>query len=138
MAVELSRIWQAPHATFARQFGRFVTVGVSNTAISFVVYVGLLGIGVAYWLSGGIGFAAGAINGYLLNRRWTFGSPDSWHARVKYLVVQLGGLLGTAGVLWALVSSISIGRVGAYAVVIPAVTVTTFLANRNWTFTAGK
>lgn len=128
--------WQAPHATAALQFGRFLAVGLSNTAIGFVIYIGLLGIGVAYWLSGAIGFAAGSINGYLLNRRWTFASPDSWRARIRYVVVQLGGLFGTAGLLWVFVSPISIGRVAAYGVVIPVVTVATFLANRHWTFSS--
>ena len=99
MGVELSRIWQPPHASVAQQFSRFVTVGVSNAAISFVIYIGLLGIGVAYWLSGGIGFAEGTTNGYLLNRSWTFASPDTWQARIRFVVVQVGGLLGTAGLL---------------------------------------
>jgi putative flippase GtrA len=138
MAIELFRIRQAPHAKVTRQFGRFVTVGLSNTAISIIVYTGLLGVGVVYWLSGGIGFAAGAINGYLFNRRWTFASPDSWRARIRYVVVQLAGLFGTAGLLWGFVSSARIGRVGAYAVVIPVVTAATFLANRNWTFGVRK
>jgi putative flippase GtrA len=138
MGVELSRIWQEPHASVTQQFGRFVIVGLSNTAVSFVIYIGLLGLGVAYWLSGGIGFAAGAINGYLLNRRWTFASPDSWRARIRYVLVQLAGLFGTAGLLWVFVSSVPIGRVPAYAVVLPVVTVATFLANRNWTFSIAK
>jgi putative flippase GtrA len=133
MGVELSRIWQPPHTSVA-QFSRFVTVGVSNTAISFVIYVGLLGVGVVYWISGAIGFAAGATSGYLLNRRWTFASPDTWQGRIRYVEVQVGGFLGTAGLLGVLVSWISIGRVAAYAAVIPVVTVATFLANRTWTF----
>lgn len=87
---------------------------------------------------GGIGFAAGAINGYLLNRRWTFGSPDSWRTRIRYVVVQLGGLFGSAGLLWVFVSSLSIGRVAAYGVVIPVITIATFLVNRNWTYSAGN
>jgi putative flippase GtrA len=136
MAADLFRVRTAPHATLTRQFGRFVVVGLSNTAISFVVYTGLLSVGVVYWLSGGIGFAAGAINGYLLNRRWTFASPDSSRARIRYVVVQLGGLLGTAALLWLLVSSAHIGNLGAYSVVIPVVTVATFFVNRSWTFGA--
>jgi putative flippase GtrA len=136
MAADLSRIRPTPHARLTRPFGRFIVVGLSNTAISFVVYTGLLSIGVVYWIAGGLGFAAGAINGYLLNRRWTFASPDSWRARIRYVVVQLGGLLGTAALLWLLISSAHIGHLGAYGVVIPVVTVTTFLVNHSWTFGA--
>ncbi len=138
MGVELSRIWRAPHASVTQQFGRFVIVGLSNTAVSFVIYIGLLGLGVTYWLSGGIGFAGGVINGYLLNRRWTFASPDSSRARIRYVLVQLAGLVAAAGLLWVFVALVPIGRLLAYAVVIPVVTAATFLANRNWTFSTAS
>jgi putative flippase GtrA len=116
------------------QFSKFVVVGASNTLISFVVYIGLLRIGVPYLGAGAFAFMIGAINGYVLNSRWTFGSADAWKARVRYVVVQIGGLALTSVLLWNLVSVAAIGRVVAYALVIPAVTVATFAANRGWAF----
>src|SRR3984957_11570180 len=55
------------------QFLKFGLVGVSNTLIAFSVYTLLLkGFGVWYLAASAIGFAVGATNGFLLNRRWTF------------------------------------------------------------------
>jgi len=119
------------------QFSRFVIVGASNTAISFLAYAALLWLGVFYWLAGAISFMLGAANGYLLNRRWTFASPDTREARLKYLIVQLGGLAATTALLWLLVSSGAVDSLAAYAVAVPAVTVATFLANRGWVFSRG-
>ena len=85
------------------QFGRFLAVGLSNTALSFVVYGALVEI-VPYWIAGALAFAAGAVNGYVLNRRWTFGgAPDSGGARARYLAVQLGGLVAVTVLLRLLV-----------------------------------
>jgi putative flippase GtrA len=116
------------------QFARFLVVGASNTALSLVVYGALLTSGTPYWLGGAFGFAAGAVNGYVLNRRWTFASPDSTATRARYLAVQLAGLGATTGLLWLLVSPAGLDRVGAYLVTIPVVTVAMFVANRGWTF----
>jgi putative flippase GtrA len=119
------------------QFSKFVAVGASNTLISFVVYVGLLRIGVPYLGAGALAFMIGAINGYVLNSRWTFGAPDAWQPRVRYVFVQGCGLVLTSVLLWNLVSGAALGRVAAYALVIPIVTVATFAANRGWTFRTG-
>src|SRR3954453_16195810 len=58
------------------QFRRFLLVGVGNTVISFVVYRLLLAAETPYVLAAALGFSAGAVNGYILNRRWTFAARD--------------------------------------------------------------
>ena len=50
----------------------------------------------------------------MFNRRWTFAAADSTRARVLYFA--------------------GLGKVEAYLVAIPPVTVATFVANRLWTF----
>jgi putative flippase GtrA len=117
-----------------RQFMKVGLVGASNTAISFVAYAGLIWFGLVYWLAGAIAFVLGAANGYMLNRRWTFASPDTTEARLRYLVVQLAGLGATTLLLWLFVSSGTLARIEAYAAALPAVTLATFLANRGWVF----
>src|ERR1035437_8585258 len=55
------------------QFVKFGIVGVSNTALTFIVYTVLLKVfGVWYLAASAVGFIVGATNGFLLNRRWTF------------------------------------------------------------------
>jgi putative flippase GtrA len=95
------------------QLIRFGVVGVSNTLVSLAVY---RGVG-----SAGLAFAAGAVNGYIWNARWTFRARGS---KPRYLLVQLAGLGMTVAVTSA----------AGYVVALPVATVATFAANRAWTF----
>jgi putative flippase GtrA len=122
-----------PSPRASAQLARFLVVGLSNTTLSFLVYTALV-TAVPYWMAGALAFAAGAVNGYVLNRRWTFRAPDSTASKVRYLMVQLGGLGATTCLLWLLVSADGVHRIWAYASTIPVVTVATFAANRVWTF----
>jgi putative flippase GtrA len=116
-----------------RQLGRFLVVGLGNTAISFVVYRLLLALGTPYVPAAAIAFAVGATNGYLFNSRWTFAARDSARARALYVAVQGAGALSTS-LLVLLFVRFGLGKVGAYLVAIPPVTLSTFVANRVWTF----
>ena len=116
------------------QLCRFALVGLANTLLSYLLFTALVAARVPYTLAGAIGFTAGAINGYIVNRRWTFASPDSGRARSRYLVVQLAGLGTTSALLWLVVSVGATSRLAGYAVTIPIVTLATFSANRSWAF----
>src|SRR3981081_721191 len=76
------------------QFVKFGIVGVSNTLLTFIVYTLLLKVfGVWYLAASAIGFAVGAVNGFLLNRRWTFrGHVGDAYTPLRWAVVQSGGL----------------------------------------------
>jgi len=117
-----------------RQFRRFLLVGLGNTALSFAVYRLLLALGTPYVLAAALGFAAGAVNGYVFNRRWTFAARDSTRARVLYVAVQAAGAASTSLLVLLFVRAAGTGKVGAYLAAIPAVTVCMFVANRVWTF----
>ena len=117
----------------AKQFSRFVVVGASNTLLSLASYLLLLAVGVPYLLAAALGFAAGAANGYLLNRWWTFSAPRASTRQVAaYLTVQLVGLLITVGVV-DLLHGQAPTLVGQ-AVAVPLATVAMFSLNRTWTF----
>ena len=103
---------------------RFGVVGVGNTLLSLAAYEALAAAGLPAAAAGAAAFSAGAVNGYLWNRRWTFRAHDSAGARLRYLVVQLGGAAATGVLAW------SVG----YLLALPLVTAATFLANRRWTF----
>jgi putative flippase GtrA len=109
-------------------------VGVGNTVLSFVVYRLLLAVGAWYVLAAPLAFAAGALNGYFFNRRWTFDARDSTRARVLYLAVQIVGALSTSLLVLFFVRAVGTGRVWAYLAAIPPVTLCMFAANRAWTF----
>jgi putative flippase GtrA len=118
------------------QFVKFAIVGVSNTLITFAVYTLLLkGFGVWYLAASAIGFIAGAVNGFLLNRRWTFrGHVGDALTPVRWFVVQGCGLALNEGLLYLYVDELGLDKLVGQALSIALVTVSTFLVNRAWTF----
>jgi putative flippase GtrA len=120
------------------QFVKFGIVGVSNTLLFLAVYTLLLeGFDVWYLAASGIGFVVGAVNGFLLNRRWTFrGHVGDALTPVRWGVVQSGGLLLNLGLVALCVEGLGMGELIGQAVAIAIVVVVTFIANRAWTFRA--
>lgn len=120
------------------QFVKFGLVGVSNTAITFTVFTLLLKVfGVWYLAASAIGFAMGATNGFLLNRRWTFSEHvgDSL-TPVRWAIVQSSGLAVNEALLFVLVDRVGLDELVSQAFAMVVVTVSTFLVNRAWTFRA--
>jgi putative flippase GtrA len=125
-----------PLGALLAQFLRFALVGVSNTLLTLAVYALLVkGIGVWYLLASAIGFAAGAVNGYLLNRRFTF--PEHRAdvlTPLRWTIVQGCGLGVDEALLYAFVNALHLDKLIAQVVAIGIVVVLTFAANRTWTF----
>jgi putative flippase GtrA len=117
-----------------RQFRRFLVVGLANTVLSFVAYRLLLAIGTPYVLAAVLAFSVGAVNGYVFNRRWTFGARASGRARLLYVAVQVLGATATSLLVLFFVRVAGTGKIFAYPAVIAPVTVCMFIANRTWTF----
>ena len=124
------------HAVLVGQFLKFAIVGVSNTLISLVVYTVLFKIfGINYLVASAIGFVIGAINGFLLNRAWTFqGHEGDAFTPVRWAIVQTCGLALDELLLYLGVHELGIDKIIAQALAIVIVVVLTFLANRAWTF----
>ena len=118
------------------QFLKFGIVGVSNTLLTLAVYTLLLKVaGVWYLAASAIGFTAGALNGFLLNRRWTFrGHVGDALTPVRYVVVQGCGLALNEGLLYLFVDGAALDKLLAQVIATGVETVTTFNANRAWTF----
>jgi putative flippase GtrA len=127
---------RVPGAPVLVQFVKFGIVGISNTLLTFVVYTLLLKVfGVWYLAASAIGFSVGAVNGFLLNRRWTFREHvgDAF-TPVRWTIVQCTGLGINEGLLFLFVHDASIDKLLAQALATAVVTITTFSANRAWTF----
>jgi putative flippase GtrA len=118
------------------QLARFLAVGVANTLISLAVYRGLLAAGTPYPAAAALAFAAGAVNGYALNRVWTFAARDTARARAVYVAVQVAGAGSSSLLVLLLVEGAGLGRLPAYLATLPPVTLLAFAANRRWTFAA--
>jgi putative flippase GtrA len=121
-------------ASLIFQFGRFTLVGIMNTGISAGVDAFLLFTGMPALLAAAAALAAGATNGYILNRRWTFAATDSWRARMTYVVLQGSGAGLTIVLVWAMDSVALVGHFASFIAASVPVTVVLFFANRAWTF----
>lgn len=118
------------------QFVKFGIVGISNTLLTFAVYTVLLKVfGVWYLAASAIGFVVGAVNGFLLNRRWTFaGHVGDALTPVRWGLVQGCGLALNEGLLYLFVDDAGIEKLLSQAFATVVVTIATFLVNRAWTF----
>ena len=118
------------------QFVKFGIVGVSNTVLAFAIYTVLLKVfGVWYLGASAIGFAVGAVNGFLLNRRWTFaGHVGDSLTPVRWGVVQGCGLALNETLLYLFVDGAGVEKLLGQAFATMIVTVVTFFVNRAWTF----
>jgi putative flippase GtrA len=138
--VDAANVVEAPkaklNASIVAQFVKFGVVGVSNTLLSLVVYAVLLkGFGVWYLAASAIGFAVGMVNGFLWNRRWTFRDHvGDALTPVRWGIVQTCGLGVNEGLLYVLVNDAHLDKLLAQVCATGVVTVSTFLANRAWTF----
>jgi putative flippase GtrA len=119
------------------QLVRYGAVGLSNTLIGFGVYALCLDLlGIHYEVSLAIAYVIGAVNGYLLNRYWTFSGHDADHATSgwRYAAVQIAAFLTNLALLHAAVAWLAVEKNVAQAVIVPIVFALTFIPNRLWSF----
>jgi putative flippase GtrA len=121
----------------SRQFARFCAVGLTNAVLSIIAFALALRAGLPYLPASCVAFALGALNGYTLNRVWTFKSGSfTGRGLARYGLVQVLALGANATLLAALVEGLRVPSIPAQALVLPAVSVLTFALNRRWTFSA--
>ena len=117
---------------------RFALVGGTNGGVTLLVYWALTELGVPYIPAAAIGYAAGMLNGYTWNRRWTFQS-GTFHGPefVRYVIVQGAGLIVNLIALAFAVETLGIQKVVAELATLTPIVLATFLLNRAWAFRAG-
>ena len=77
----------------------------------------------------------GATNGFLLNRQWTFAEHvGDALTPVRWAIVQGCGLGINEALLFVFVHEAALDKLLAQALATVVVTVSTFFANRAWTF----
>ena len=118
---------------------RYLLVGVSNTAITLAAYAIAIAAGAPPVAASVIAFSAGAINGYRLNRSWTFRSDlRGVRPAARYLaMITLGLGLNALGVRLA-VHGAEVPKIAAEIVALPPVTAMTFLLARSWVFAPAR
>jgi putative flippase GtrA len=126
-------------APIVRQLAKYGLVGVSNSLIGFAIYAACVKLGVQYLLASTLAYTVGSLNGYLLNRHWTFRAGHVSHATsaTRYFAVQLLALLGNLALLYLFVHALGVEKIIAQAIVVVIIYVATFVAHRIWSFAHG-
>lgn len=133
-------------AVFARcpwlvQFVNFSIVGVINLFLSYFIYTGCVYVGLHHQIANQISFWLTVLNGYLLNKCWTFQQKNSGRTReeaVRYFAVY--GMNYVAGIflLYLFVDVLRINTYLAPVIMMPVTVPTNFLLNRYWVFRGRK
>ena len=123
-------------APTVRQFVKYGLVGASNTIVQFVVYSVGVTIGIDYLVALVLGYVAGAINSYILNRRWTFRAGHVAHsaAGTRFALVTAGAIAANLALLYLFVHHLGIPKIPAQAILVVPVLAVTFPINRWWSF----
>jgi putative flippase GtrA len=136
VASRMKPAWATRHGIGA-QFFRFLSVGVLNTAVQYVVFALLYRVAhVNYLIASAAGYCLGMINSYFLNRRWTFASGNAAVAReaARFVTVNLLALGTNTALLFLLVSTQNVRPLFAQIWAIAGSLIVNFLLNRLWTF----
>ena len=128
----------APHprvVALVPQLVRFGLVGATNTALTLAAYAVLVALHAPVPLAGAVGWGVGAVNGFLLNRAWTFrGAARGAVPAARYAVVALVGSALNAALLALAVSDEHLPRLAGELAALPPVTLLTFALCRGWVF----
>jgi putative flippase GtrA len=113
------------------QFLRFGLVGVANTATSYLV-IRLLAPQLGVPVASAIGYAAGVVQSFLLNRFWTFSSTRG-DSRLSGEVLRFLAVNLACGGLFTLVNSLAEPHIGLLPATLAGVALVTpvgFILNR--------
>lgn len=93
-----------------KQFGRFLVVGVCNTVIGYGIIFGLMyGVNLTPEISNAVGYSICLIISYILNRKFTFKSKQTWRSELsKFLTVFIIAYAVNLVVLVALIRGINL------------------------------
>lgn len=122
------------------QFLKFGIVGLSNTAVSLLIYYGFLWLNADWYLWGNaVGWVVGVANSYFWNHRYVFAtSASGWRAegkRIGRTYLSYGATLGLSQGLLYLEVDILAFSPGLCPLLNLLVTVPlNFLLNKFWAF----
>jgi putative flippase GtrA len=117
---------------------RFTLVGATNTVVYAAAYMTLERVGAGYMVASILAWVIGALNSYVLNRRWTFRSQAPRAPELaRFVCAQTLGLVAGLALLAALVGVARFHHLAAQAVAFPVASLVTFALSRQWAFASG-
>lgn len=119
------------------QFVKFGLIGVLNSVLHYLVFLFLFRIiGMEMVVSSALGYMAGVINSFLMNRRWTFNHTGfgAGSEFAKFVIVNIVSLGANIFTLELFVSYVGIIPEIAQVIAICCTLVINFSGNKWWTF----
>lgn len=126
---------------FLLQFIKFGLVGVSNTVVSYVVYLIFVYFGMHYIIANFIGFVAGVLNSYVWNSRYVFKEEENaekrsfWKTLAKtFASYGMTGLVLSSVLLYLWVDILGIPSSIAPIINLVATIPLNFILNKLWAY----
>lgn len=122
------------------QFIKFGIVGLSNTIISYGVYVLLTYIGFQYVLSNVIGFIVSVLNSFYWNNKYVFKKSNNQERNILFALIKTFIAYSTTGLflnsimLVLLVEKLDISKYIAPIFVLIVTIPLNFVINKYWSF----
>lgn len=118
------------------QLFRYIITGALNTALSYVVFAGLIALQLNPYLSQAIGYIVGMMTGFSVNAKWTFSREDLQVAMLGKFLMFNFLLLGLSEVLFHFIlNTFPTSPLIGQAVTLVPITVLGFVLNRSLVFT---
>lgn len=123
-----------------KQFIKFGIVGISNTLISYLVYVVLVGVHINYLLASIMGFVVSVINSYYWNNKYVFKKQEDeqriwWKTLIKTFVSYAGtGLVLSNLLLVIWIEFIKVPEIVAPLINLLITVPLNFTINKLWAF----
>ncbi|WP_407673296.1 GtrA family protein [Ochrobactrum chromiisoli] len=117
------------------QLAKYGLVGIVNTIITFVAVAILSAFGLDPYLSNAIGFAAGLLNSYFLNKTFTFkGAPHGSVEAIKFLSAFLIAYMINIGVLHFLLKLATENIILCQLIAMSTYNIAFFVLMKSWVF----
>lgn len=117
------------------QFVKFNFVGLMNTALDYLVFMGLGALGVNDYFAQIFSYTIGIVNSWIWNSRWTFQDKKITKKKIgAFLLVNLIALGAQLLILYVCIDMLSIDRLIAKIIATPFSLVINFLGNRLFVF----
>ncbi len=122
-----------------QRFVLYALCGGSGVALDFCVYAALVSLGLWYQAANIVGYAAGTLLSFVLNRAFTFRVMDAPIRRLAgFFAVAAIGYAVSSAALWFLIERMALNQLLAKAAVLVLVVIIQFGINSTVTFRKSK
>ncbi|MEZ5512872.1 MAG: GtrA family protein [Steroidobacteraceae bacterium] len=115
---------------------RYLMVGALTTIVSFtIIFLLMQFLAVNVYMANAIGYAAGVVIGFVLNRHWTFSSNDRWlPSFCRWLFILAIAYTANLATVWVFIDSLGLNRYASQFAGLPVYLVVGFAGSRMFAF----